>query len=349
MTVRGFTLSVFVFLACVNLLGCGGSSASNAVPPGTIQIRGAGATFPGPLYRKWLEEFHKRRPQVDIDYDEVGSGEGVKQFMAGTVDFGGSDAAMSDEEIASVQRGVQLVPMTAGAIVLAYNLDGLGGPLRLKRDVYVDIFLGKITHWDDPRIKATNPNLTLPNQDIVIVAREDSSGTTFAFTNHLSAISPEWRDRGPGVARQPNWPGTVMRVHGNEGVAGRIKISKGAIGYVEYGFAERLGLPTAWLENKAGQFIQPHGGSGLATLMSAELPENLRAFFPDPEGKDSYPIVSYTRLLLYKKYDDPQKVAALKEYVKWCLTVGQEFNESLGYLRLAPQVATRALSAVDSL
>lgn len=140
-----------------------------------------------------------------------------------------------------------------------------------------------------------------------------------------------------------------MLVPGNEGVAGRIKISKGSIGYVEYGFAERLGLPMAWLENKTGQFIQPYGGSGLATLTSTELPENLRAFFPDPEGKDSYPIVSYTWLLLYKQYSDPQKAAALKEYVKWCLTVGQEFGESLGYLRLVPQVATRAVNTLDGI
>jgi len=328
---------------------CGGDKTSNALQQGAVQVQGAGATFPAPLYKKWFAEYRKRHPQVAFSYNAVGSGEGVKLFVAGEVDFGASDAAMNDEEIASVKRGVQLVPITAGAIVLAYNLDGLGGPLKLPRDVYVDIFLGRITRWDDPRIKAANPTLNLPTLDIVTVARQDSSGTTFAFSNHLSAISQEWRDRGPGVGRKLDWPGNAMLAPGNEGVAGRIEISKGSIGYVEYGFAERLGLPMAWLENKAGQFIQPDDRSGLATLMNTELPENMRAFFPDPEGKDSYPLVTYTWLLLYKQYDDPQKAAALKEYVKWCLTVGQEFSESLGYLRLAPQIATRAVDTLDGI
>jgi phosphate transport system substrate-binding protein len=347
---RLFTLPVLALIVCVAGLGCGGNSTTSALPPGAVQLHGAGATFPAPLYKKWREEYYKHRPEVVLSYQEVGSGEGVKQFLAEAVDFGASDAAMNDEEMASVKRGVQLVPMTAGAIVLAYNLEGLGGPLKLKRDVYVDIFLGRITRWDDPRIKETNPHLQLPSQeDIVIIARQDSSGTTFALTNHLSAVSPEWRDRGPGVGRKLDWPGSAMLAVGNEGVAGRIKVSKGSIGYIEYGFAERLGLPMAWLENKAGEFVQPHSSSGLATLMNTKLPDNLRAFFPDPEGKDSYPLVSYTWLLLYKKYDDPQKVAALRDYLKWCLTVGQEFSESLGYLPLPPHTATRATDALGNI
>jgi phosphate transport system substrate-binding protein len=265
------------------------------------------------------------------------------------VDFGASDAAMSDEEIAEVTRGVQLVPALAGSIVLAYNLEGLGGPLKLTRAVYVDIFLGKITSWDDPRIQQVNPDLKLPRQAIVLVVRQDSSGTTYAFTNHLSAVSEEWRDRGPGVGRLLEWPGTAMAARGNEGVAGRIKISKGAIGYVEYGIARRAGLPMTWLENKAGQLIQPHGGSGLATLLNIQMPENFRAFAPDPDGEDSYPIVTYSWLLLYRRYDTPEKVAALKAYVTWCLIDGQEFSESLGFVRLPPRVATRAVHAVGSI
>ena len=346
----GRRVGLLLTLICsVAMNSYGGDKVANALPPGTVQIEGAGATFPEPLYKKWIVEYQKLHPQTAVSYKGVGSGEGVKQFMAETVDFGASDAAMTDEEMAAVKRGVQLVPITAGAIVLAYNLENLGGPLKLPRDVYVDIFLGRITHWDDPRIKAANPTLNLPNLSITLVARLDSSGTTFAFSNHLSAISPAWRDRGPGVGKKLDWPSNAMLVPGNEGVAGRIALSKGSIGYVEYGFAKRAGLPMAWLENKAGQFIQPNGQSGLATLISTELPANLRAFFPDPEGKDSYPIVSYTWLLLYKNYENPQKVAALKEYVKWCLTTGQDFGESLGYLRLAPQVATRAVNTLDSI
>jgi phosphate transport system substrate-binding protein len=244
---------------------------------------------------------------------------------------------------------VQLVPVVAGSIALAYNLEELGGELKLTRDVYVGIFEGKIKTWDDPRIKQINPDLKLPRDDIAIAVRQDSSGTTYAFTNHLSAISEEWRDRGPGTGRLIDWPGQSIAARGNEGVAGRVKMSRGAMGYVEYDIAKRAGLSMAWLENKAGGFIQPHGGSGLATLMNTEMPDNLRVFLSDPEGRDSYPIVTYSWLLLYKKYNDPQKAAALKQYVKWCLTEGQEFNETLGFVRLPPSVVTRATHAVETI
>ena len=337
-----------VFIGCGSLPAQAGTPGKN-VPPGTMHIHGAGATFPAPLYKKWIDEYQKRRPEVMVSYDAVGSGEGVKEFLAGRVDFGASDAAMSDAQIAEVARGVQLVPAVAGTIVVAYNLEGLGGDLKLSREVYVDIFLGKIKRWDDLRIKRLNPELNLPKSDIALVVRQDGSGTTYAFTNHLSAISDEWRDRGPGVGTLIDWPGTAMAARGNEGVAGRIKISKGSIGYVEYGMAKRGGLSMAWLENKAGQFIEPHGGSGLATLLNAPLPENLRVFFPDPDGQDSYPIVTYSWLLLYRQYDDAQKLGALKQFVRWCLTTGQEFNESLGFVRLPPQITARAVEALDNI
>src|SRR5262249_47406420 len=230
MTARQFVMLLAAVVACSVGAACSRDSNGSNVPAGAVQLRGAGATFPAPLYKKWREEYQKRQPQVQLSYDAVGSGEGIKRFTAGVVDFGASDAAMSDEQIAGIERGVQLVPATAGLIVLAYNLDGLGGDLKLKRDVYVDMFLGKLKRWDDPRIKATNPSLHLPSADIVLVTRQESSGTTYAFTNHLSAISEEWRDRGPGTGALIKWPGTVMQTPGSEGVAGRIRISKGAIG-----------------------------------------------------------------------------------------------------------------------
>jgi phosphate transport system substrate-binding protein len=289
------------------VLSTGGSRTGKDLPPGTIPLHGSGSTFAAPLYKTWLDAYQKRHPEVALRYDAIGSGEGTQQFLAGAVDFGASDAALSDAEMAEVTRGVQLVPALAGSIVLAYNVEGLGGPLKLTRAVYVDIFLGKITSWDDPRIRQLNPDLQPPRQAIVLVVRQDSSGTTYAFTNHLSAASEEWRDRGPGVGRLLQWAGTAMAARGNEGVAGRIKLSKGAIGYVEYGIARRAGLSMAWLENKAGQLIQPHGGSGLATLLNIQMPENFRAFAPDPDGEDSYPIVTYSWLLLYQRYEDPQK------------------------------------------
>jgi phosphate transport system substrate-binding protein len=349
MTARPYAVLLLALALSSVGLSCSDNASSRNLPAGTLQLQGAGATFPAPLYKKWLEEYHKHHPEVQLSYDAVGSGEGTKRFMAGSVDFGASDAAMTDEEMHAVDRGVQLVPATAGSIVLAYNLDGLGGELKLARDVYVDIFLGHIKTWDDPRLQAANPGLHLPGETIAVVGRQDSSGTTYAFTNHLSAISDKWRDRGPGVGRVIDWPGNAMVAPGNEGVAGRIKQSRGAIGYVEYGIAQRAGLQMAWLENKAGRFVQPHGGSGLATLLHVDLPENLRAFFPDPDGQDSYPIVTYSWLLLYKQYGDQQKAAALKHYVRWCLTEGQAFNETLGYVRLAPPVVARATAALDSI
>jgi phosphate transport system substrate-binding protein len=345
---HGVLLCVALAVYCSGL-ACSDNHSKQRQAVGVLQLHGAGATFPAPLYKKWLEEYQKQHLDVQLSYKAIGSGEGTRQFMAGAVDFGASDAAMSDEEMAAVARGVQLLPTVAGSIVLAYNLEGLGGDLKLPRDVYVDIFLGKITTWDDPRLKATNPGLRLPHDNIALVVRQDSSGTTYAFTNHLSAMSVKWRDQGPGVGRVLAWPGNPMVAPGNEGVAGRIKNSQGAIGYVEYGIAQRAGLSMAWLENKAGQFIQPHGSSALATLLNVEMPDNLRAFFPDPDGTDSYPIVTYSWLLLYKQYDDQHKAAALKQYIKWCLTEGQAFNEALGYVRLAPQVIARTMAAVDSI
>src|SRR5215510_3007269 len=186
---------VFLALAvCYSGLASSDNIAQHRAAAGAVQLHGAGATFLAPLYKKWVEEYQKQHPDVQLSYKAIGSGEGIKQFMAGVVDFGASDAAMSDEEMAAVARGVQLLPLVAGSIVLAYHLEGLGGELKLSRDVYVDIFLGKITTWDDPRLKAINPNLRLPHDNIALVVRQDSSGTTYAFSNHLSAISAQWRD-----------------------------------------------------------------------------------------------------------------------------------------------------------
>src|SRR5215470_5169630 len=240
-----------------------------AKPSSRIVVRGAGATFPAPLYDAWIKRFTAQHPEVAFVYDAVGSGEGQRRFLAQAVDFGASDAALSDEQIASARAGARLVPVTAGIVVLAYNLPGLGGPLKLSRDVYTDIFAGRIRTWNDPRIRAINPGLNLPGRNIAIVARQDSSGTTFAFTNHLSAISDAWRDRGPGVGNLVDWRGSAMLARGSDGVAGRIKVSEDSIGYMEYHFAKRLGLPMAQVQNKAGRFVEPSDRSGQLALASA--------------------------------------------------------------------------------
>jgi phosphate transport system substrate-binding protein len=342
------TITLMVLL--LGLLCSCERKAQEAAPPG-IQISGAGATFPAPLYKRWIEEYRKLHEDVVISYEAIGSGEGTKRFLNQEVDFGASDAALNDEQMAKIERGVKLIPATAGILVLAYNLKGLRGSLKLPRDVYVDIFSGAITSWNDPRIKRANPELSLPSKGILLVARQDSSGTTFAFTNHLAAVNKEWRDRGPGIGKVVQWPANAMTARGNEGVAGRIKISEGAIGYVEYGFATRAGLDMAWLENKSGKFIEPVLAGGQATLTDtqAEMPQNLRMFFPDPTGPDSYPLVTYSWVLLYGKYPDSQKAAAVKEFVKWGIVEGQRYAGPLGYCHVPSNVVGLANRAIEEI
>lgn len=314
-----------------------------------VALRGAGATFPAPLYLKWIGVYTKANPNVAIEYQVVGSGEGVKRFLANTVDFGASDSALSDEEIAQAKAGATLVPATAGILALAYNLPEVEKTqtLKLSRDVYADMFLGKIRHWNDPRIQALNPDLKLPKQVITLVARQDGSGTTYAMTHHLSAISEEWR-RGPGTGRVIDWPSIHMKAPGNEGVAGRIKNSWGSIGYVQYGFAKRLGLPMAILENKAGRYVEPsfEGGQAAIAANLHQVPQNLRIFMPDPEGENSYPIISLTWLLLHDRLNDPAKGAALKDFINWALTDGQSYNIEMGYVPLPASMAELARAAL---
>jgi phosphate transport system substrate-binding protein len=341
--------------ACLTLVTCeqapGKGGAQSTADTGGLQIRGAGATFPQPLYKRWIAQYGAAHPDVHLRYEGVGSGEGIKRFIAERVDFGASDAAMRDAEIAQVKRGVKLIPATAGMVVLAYNLPGVTGELRLSREAVGGIFAGKVKRWDDPRLQASNPDLVLPKRDIAIVVRRESSGTTYAFTNHLSAVSLAWRDQGPGVGKVIDWPGNTMTASGNAGVAQRVKISQNSIGYMEYGFAKRLGLPMAVLQNKAGNYVKPTAANGQAALAAAaaDIPANLRLFVPDPPGADSYPIVTMTWLLLYGFYPDAAKAAALKEAVAWELTEGQASAEELGYIPLPEVIVTKAKAALDSI
>jgi len=331
------------------VLACG-RPATEARPP-KLKIAGAGATFPYPLYKEWLQDYNKAHKELDISYDPVGSGEGIRRFVKQEIDFGASDAAMSDEEMGKVERKVKLIPATAGIVVLAYNLKGLNGVLKMPRAVYVGIFAGDIKRWDDPRIKEANPNLNLPSQIIIPVVRAEGSGTTYAFTNHLSAASKEWRDRGPGVGKVVRWPAHAMHARLNEGVAGRVKITDGAIGYMELGYAQAAGLAMAELENKAGKFVAPSQAVGQATLTTTQkdMPANLRMFFPDPPGEDSYPMVTYSWLLLYGSYPDQKKAKALKDFVKWGITDGQKFSEGLGFISLPPTIQELGVKAIDGI
>lgn len=317
-----------------------------------VTLRGAGATFPEPLYQRWIEVYREGHPEVAWRYDGVGSGEGIRRFLAEEVDYGASDAALSDSDLRQVgDRGALMIPATAGMVVLAYNLPGAETGLRLPREVVADIFAGKISHWDDARIQTANPDLSLPHRNISPVVRRDSSGTTFVLTNHLSAASPWWAsDKGPGVGKQIDWPGSTMAVNYNEGVAQRVKTSEGTIGYMEYEFAERLGLPIATLENKAGQYVEASPAAGTAALASVdEVPEDLRVFVPDPAAEDAYPIVSYTWLLLYGDYPDGSKRDALKAAINWALTDGQAIAEAMGYIPLPEQMVLQAQERVAAI
>ena len=348
---------ITVTLVLAALLGaCGeqtpqGSAQKAAPAPENkgLAIKGAGSTFIAPLLVKWIEEYRRTHAGVAFTYDSVGSGEGVKRFLAGTVDFGASDAALNDQELAQVnrKRGVLMIPMTAGMVVLAYNVPGITSGLRLARDVYPDIFAGRIHTWNDPRIAATNPGLDLPKTDIVRVVRRDSSGTTFIMTNHLGAADPWWAAQGPGVGKLVDWRGAMTAV-GNEGVAQRVKITAGSIGYMGYEIAQRLGLPVAALQNKAGTMVAPNPQDGQSALASVgdQVPDDLRLFVPDPDGTSSYPIVGYTWILLDAHYADPAKAQALKEALGWGLGEGQASAAALGFVPLPPAMVAKAKAAL---
>jgi phosphate transport system substrate-binding protein len=327
-------------------LAIGAASAIFANSAAAQQLSGAGASFPAPLYQRWAVEYNKLHPDVQVNYQSVGSGAGVKQFTQGTVDFAASDAAMSDEEIAKVKQGVVMIPATAGSIVIAYNLPDVKD-LKLSRDTYVGIFLGKITKWNDPAIAKDNEGVKLPDLPINIAIRSDGSGTTFVFTKHLSALSQDFADE-VGTDKSVTWP-VGAGGKGNEGVTALIKQTPGTVGYVEYGYAVHNGLSMASLQNKAGKFVKPTDESGAATLSHVEFPENLRVWPEDPTGDDDYPIATFTWLLLYKKYSDSAKLKALQGFVTYGLTDGQKFASELGYISLPAAVVEKSKAALASI
>ncbi|WP_373480832.1 phosphate ABC transporter substrate-binding protein PstS [Geminocystis sp.] len=327
------------------------SSASITVPfENTVALTGAGASFPAPLYQNWFVALNQKVPKLQVNYQSVGSGAGVEQFTAGTVDFGASDTAMKDEEIAKVSKGALMLPVTAGSIVFAYNLPGVEG-LKLSRETYVDIALGKITKWNDPKIVADNPDLTLPDKPITFVHRSDGSGTTGVFTKHLSAISEDWKTK-VGEGKTVQWGpdgGKFLGGKGNEGVTATVMQNEGAIGYVEYGYAKNNKLTMAAIQNKAGQFIPPTDEAASETLANVELPENLRAFISDPDGDQSYPIVTYSWILAYQKYDDPNKAIAMEAMIQYALTYGQDVASQLGYIPLPQNVIETVAKVADQI
>jgi len=319
-----------------------------SVQADTITLNASGATFPAPLYGRWFAEYNTLHPDARINYQGIGSGAGIKQFTGGLTDFGASDAAMSDAEIAAVKDGgVVLLPMTAGSIVLSYNLPGVTGSVQLPRDVYPAIFLGEITKWNDPKIVAANPGVSLPDLPITVAYRADGSGTTYNFTNHLAAISPDFKTK-VGSGKTVKFPVGVGG-KGNDGVAALIKQTPGTIGYVEYGYAMKTKLAMATLQNQAGKFVAPTSESGSAALGQVELPANLRAFVTDPAGDGSYPIVTFTWWLCHVQYTKPGVADAIKALAAWGLTDGQKLAPDLGYLPLPASVVEKVQAAVNTI
>ncbi|AFZ54332.1 phosphate ABC transporter substrate-binding protein PstS [Cyanobacterium aponinum] len=327
------------------LAGLSGSVIASQLPfesasAQAMRLNGAGASFPAPLYQRWFVEYNRINRNVQVNYQSVGSGAGVKQFMGGTVDFGASDVAMKDDEISKVSRGVVLLPVTAGSIVIAYNNKDVSN-LKLSRQQLVDVFLGKIKDWKQLGASKSKP--------IKVIHRSDGSGTTAVFTSHLSAINSEWKSK-VGEGKTVQWPGGIG-AKGNEGVTATIMQTDGAIGYVEYGFAKNNNLKTAQLQNKAGKYVTPTLENASKTLSQVTLPANLRAFIPDPTGDSSYPIVTYTWILAYKKYSDAKKAEALKNVLKWCVskTGGQQYSSQLGYVPLPDNVIQKVTQAINTI
>jgi phosphate transport system substrate-binding protein len=327
---------------------CQGNAPPNPTPPATsISLNGAGASFPAILYLRWFEEYHRQNPDVQINYQAIGSAAGIQQMLSETIDFGASDVAMTDAEMAQVKRGVLLLPMTGGSVAIAYNLPGVESGLQLSRQALAQIFLGQLTRWNDPRIAQLNPGVKLPSLPITLVYRSDGSGTTATLTAHLSAISPEWKKQ-VGTGLNVSWPAGIG-IKANAGVSAQIQQAEGAIGYVEYGYAQELKLPLAALENKAGQYVLPTIEATRKALETVQLGPDLRGFTPDPDGAESYPIVTYSWLLLYQQYPDAAIPKALKPLLEWSLTEGQTMSADLGYVPLPPAVVQQVNQRLQTL
>jgi phosphate transport system substrate-binding protein len=326
------------------------AAGSTQTASGGVDLTGAGATFPYPLYSKWFSDY-ATRTGVKINYQSIGSGGGIRQLIEGTVDFGASDSPMTDEEMAKAKGGpVVHIPMVMGADVITYNIEGLSRPLNLTGEVIADIFLGKIKKWNDARIAALNGNAALPNQDILVVHRSDGSGTTYIFTDYLSAVSPAWKN-GPGRGKEVQWP-AGLGAKGNEGVAGQVKQTPGAIGYTELAYAKQNRLAYAAVQNAAGEFVLPtiESTTAAAAGVMSRLPDNTdyRISIVNPPGAGAYPIASFTWILIYQNQPDADKGKKLVDFLKWALREGDASAAALDYAPLPAQMDTRLEQRVQT-
>lgn len=306
-------------------------------------INGAGATFPQPIYTKWFDEYAKVDPSVRFNYQGIGSGGGQKQILSETVDFGASDGPMSDESLAKAPRKLLHIPTVAGAVVVSYNLPG-NPKLKFDGATLANIFLGRIRKWSDPAIIRQNPGVSLPDQDILVVHRSDGSGTTYIFTDYLCSVSPEWA-AGAGKNTSVKWP-VGLGGKGNAGVAGQIKQSPGAIGYVELAYATQNKIPYADMKNVSGAYITPSLESVTEALATAAIPDDFRFSMVNPPGAKAYPIAGATWLLVYQELKDPVKGAKLVGFLKWAYREGEKMAAGLDYAPLPENVQQRVLQRV---
>ncbi len=333
-------MKIHKLLACLLLTGIAATASAQ------MTINGAGATFPYPIYSKWFDAYTKVDPSVRFNYQSIGSGGGQKQILAQTVDFGASDGPMSDENLAKAPGKLLHIPTVAGADVVAYNLPG-NPALKFDADTIAGIFLGQITKWSDPKIAATNPGVSFPDRDIVVVHRSDGSGTTYIWTDYLSKISSEWKSK-VGTNTSVNWP-TGIGGKGNEGVAGQIKQTPGALGYVELIYAVQNKMPYGEVKNAAGSFVKATLESITAALATAEIPDDFRFSITNAPGKDAYPVCGATWLLVYQQQKDPAKGKKLVEFLKWAEKDGEQMAKDLEYAPLPENLQQRVLKRIDEI
>jgi phosphate transport system substrate-binding protein len=328
------------------LLGCGCLFAAQTGAQAQLLINGAGATFPYPIYSKWFDEYAKVDPSVRFNYQSIGSGGGQKQITARTVDFGASDGPMSDDNLAKAPGKLLHIPTVAGADVITYNLPG-NPKLKLDSDTIVNLFLGNIIKWNDPKIAALNPGVDLPNLPVIVVHRSDGSGTSYIFTDYLSNISPVWADT-VGKGTSVKWP-TGLGGKGNEGVAGQVKQLSGAVGYVELIYAKQNNMPYADVKNASGNFITPSIDSVTEALATAKIPDDFRFSMVNPPGDKAYPIAGTTWLLVYQQQKDAAKGKKLVEFLIWAATKGETLATSLDYAPLPESVQQRVLERIKTI
>lgn len=332
-------------LAPVALLVLGMAEASSG---DAIDIQGAGATFPYPLYSAWVSHYQKVDPRVRINYQSIGSGGGIRQLTQRTVDFGATDAPMTDAELSKAPRKVLHVPTTLGAVAVAYNLEGVRG-LKLSQEALAGIWLGEIGAWNDPRIAASNPGVALPSRQITVIHRTDGSGTTAVFTEYLAAVSPQWK-QGVGAGKSVKFS-VGLGAKGNEGVAGQVKTSPGSIGYVELAYAKQTGLTYCSIKNRAGKYTEPslQGITAAAAGTAGTMPADLRVSIVDAPGDATYPISAFTYVLVFEDQADPVKGKALAQFLWWATHDGQKYGPPLHYAPLPTQVVTAVESKLRSI